>query len=139
LTDRGEYFNAKDAKGFGAGVRVVSNYRKGRREGGSLLSELDLHLSKCWHPDRSRLQTIAPAPQQHRSDRWRYLAGGIGILLTGLIGLATYQIFNSPEPSMAELDGLNLYLEAHILGDTGDPAVDVEKSEDLIDVDDELL
>jgi hypothetical protein len=80
-----------------------------------------------------------PAPQQHKSDRWRYLVGGIGILVTGLLGLTTLQIFNSPEPSMAELDGLNLYLEAHILGDTGDPAIDTGKSEDLIDVDDELL
>lgn len=77
-----------------------------------------------------------PAPQHHRRDRWRYIAGGIGIIATGLLGLTTLQIFNSPEPSMAELDGLNLYLEAHILGD---PALDIGKSEDLTDVDDELL
>jgi hypothetical protein len=82
-----------------------------------------------------------PAQTQQRSIRswWRYLAGGIGIVVTGLIGLTTFQIMNPPEPSIAELDGLNLYLEAHTLGLTGDPATDAGKNEDLSDLDDELL
>jgi hypothetical protein len=92
--------------------------------------------------DRLMLEIDAlptPAQQQHGRYWWRYLAGGIGILATGLVGLTTFQILNPPEPSMAEVDGLNLYLEAHILGETGDPALDTGKPEDPIDVDDELL
>jgi hypothetical protein len=82
-----------------------------------------------------------PAQTQQRSSRcwWRYLVGGIGIVVTGLIGVTTFQILNPPELSVAELDGLNLYLEAHILGETGDPALDIGKSEDRSDLDDELL
>ncbi len=82
-----------------------------------------------------------PAQTQQQSIRswWRYLAGGIGIVVTGLIGLTTFQIMNPPEPSIAELDGLNLYLEAHTLGLTSNPATDAGKNEDLSDLDDELL
>jgi hypothetical protein len=82
-----------------------------------------------------------PTQTQLRSSRswWRYLAGGIGILVTGLIGVTTFQILNPPELSVAELDGLNLYLEAHILDATGDPTIEIGKHEDLIDLDDELL
>jgi hypothetical protein len=82
-----------------------------------------------------------PTQTQLRSSRswWRYLAGGIGILVTGLIGVTTFQILNPPELSVAELDGLNLYLEAHILDATGDPTIEIGKYEDLVDLDDELL
>ncbi|WP_309735511.1 hypothetical protein [Chamaesiphon sp. OTE_75_metabat_556] len=82
-----------------------------------------------------------PTQTQQRSHRswWRYLAGGIGILVTGIIGATTFQVLNPPELSIAELDGLNLYLEAHILEATGDPTIDPGKHEDLVGLDDELL
>jgi hypothetical protein len=86
------------------------------------------------------LDAISTPAQQRRSPFWwQYLAGGIGILITGTLGIATFQIFNSPEPSMAELDGLNLYLEAHTPGLANDSAIDMGKHEDLTDVDEELL
>jgi hypothetical protein len=44
---------------------------------------------------------------------WRYIISGIALIATGAIGIITYQLFNPPQPSMAELQQLNRYLEAH--------------------------
>jgi hypothetical protein len=44
---------------------------------------------------------------------WRYIASGIAIFATGVVGIAIHQVMNPPEPSMAELHQLDLYLEAH--------------------------
>jgi hypothetical protein len=88
----------------------------------------------------SSIDELPDLDRQNRSRSWwRYLASGIGIVVTGVIGATTFQIFNPPEPSIAELDGLNLFLDAHITGLASDLEMDVGKHEDLADSDDELL
>ncbi|PSB56681.1 hypothetical protein [Chamaesiphon polymorphus] len=44
---------------------------------------------------------------------WRYIVGGIGIIATGIVGGSIQQIISPPEPSMAEIQQLNLFLEAY--------------------------
>jgi hypothetical protein len=44
---------------------------------------------------------------------WRYIIGGIGIVATGVVGFTIHQIVSPPEPSLAELHQIELYLEAH--------------------------
>ncbi len=50
-----------------------------------------------------------------RSNRswWQYIVGGIGIIAIGIVGVEVHQLMNPPEPSLAQLQQLNLYLEAH--------------------------
>jgi hypothetical protein len=43
----------------------------------------------------------------------RYIAGGVGIMATGILGIGIDRLMNPPEPSMAQLQQLNLFLEAH--------------------------
>lgn len=103
-------------------------------------------------------RSIAPAGQSELEDRlmleidalsaedrqgvsrswWRYVVGGIGIIITGIVGLAIFQVVNPPEPSMAELDRLNLYLEANIPELVGDADLGLGKHEDL-ELDEDLL
>jgi hypothetical protein len=89
------------------------------------------------------MSKIDELPTQYHQKRlhswWKYLAGGIGMAIAGVIGVTTFQILNPPEPSIAELDGLNLFLDAHITGLAGDLEMDIGKHEDLADSDDELL
>jgi hypothetical protein len=81
-----------------------------------------------------------PIERQHRIARswWRYIAGGIGLLVAGSVGVTIFQVMHPPEPSMAELDRLNLYLEANIPELIGDSDSSLEKHEDL-GLDEELL
>jgi hypothetical protein len=44
---------------------------------------------------------------------WRYIAGGIGIIATGIVGGSIQQLISPPEPSIAEIQQLNLFLEAY--------------------------
>ncbi len=81
-----------------------------------------------------------PTERQHRISRswWRYIAGGIGLPIAVSVGIVIFQVVNPPEPTMAELDRLNLYLEANIPELIGDADSSLGKHEDL-DLDEDLL
>jgi hypothetical protein len=92
--------------------------------------------------DRLMLEIDAlPAPQPQRiSPAWRqYVLGGIGLIITGIVGITMVQIFTPPEPSMAELDQLNLFLEAHAANLTDHAELDQPNHENLIDLDPDLF
>jgi hypothetical protein len=66
--------------------------------------------------DRLMLELDALPAHHHRSGlrSWqRYLISGIGLAITGIVGVTIFQLVNPTEPSIAELDQLNLFLEAH--------------------------
>jgi hypothetical protein len=82
-----------------------------------------------------------PAPQQQRIKHYwrRYLIGGIGLAVTGIVGITAFQIINPPEPSIAELDQLNLFLEAHAPNLASQSELDPDHQADLVDLDSDLF
>jgi hypothetical protein len=54
--------------------------------------------------------------------RSRYIWGVIGTIATGIFGATIHYMMTPPAPSMAELDRLDRYLEAHWHGVVADPA-----------------
>jgi hypothetical protein len=68
----------------------------------------------------------------------RYIIGGIGIIATGILGVGIDRLMNPPEPSMAQLQQLNLFLEAHTHS-LVDSYTSKEDREGLGDVDADLL
>ncbi len=80
-----------------------------------------------------------PEPRRILISWRRYLMGGIGLVITGIFGAAVFQIFNPPEASIAELDQLNQFLEAHAANLTDHAELDPANSEDLVDLDPDLL
>jgi hypothetical protein len=80
----------------------------------------------------------------HKQDRilysWRrYLVGGVGLIVTGIVSMTIFQLMNPPEPSIAELNQLNLYLEAHLPSLADHSALDLVNHEDLVDLDPDLF
>jgi hypothetical protein len=69
----------------------------------------------------------------------RYLTGGIGLIVTGIAGVVVFQVINPPEPSLAELNQLNLFLEAHAPNLTNHSELDPANHEDLVDLDPDLF
>ncbi len=65
----------------------------------------------------------------------RYLIGGTGLIITGLIGITIFQIFSPPKPSIAEINQLNIYLEAHLPELSNQSDIDLENHDDLVDLD----
>lgn len=65
----------------------------------------------------------------------RAIVGGIGLIVSGFVGMTIFQMMNPPELSIAELDQLNLYLEAHLPSLAGQ----LENNETLVDVDVDLF
>jgi hypothetical protein len=61
----------------------------------------------------SEIDLLPTEPRSRVSWRWRYLCAGIGMIAAGVAGVTMSQMINPPEPSLAELQQLNLYLEAH--------------------------
>jgi hypothetical protein len=62
----------------------------------------------------AQIDLIPTQTQNQLSRSWqRYLIGGIGLVITGFMGATIFQLINPPEPSIAELNQLNLFLEAH--------------------------
>ncbi len=61
--------------------------------------------------------------QQLVSRLWsRSIWGMIGAIATGIFGATIHYVMNAPAPSLAELDRLDRYLEAHWHGLVADPA-----------------
>jgi hypothetical protein len=114
-------------------AKLINFLRQNRSIAPPEISELEDRL----------MSKIDELPNLDRQERlhswWKYLVGGIGMAIAGVIGVTTFQILNPSEPSIAELDGLNLFLDAHITGLAGDLEMDIGKHEDLADSDDELL
>lgn len=69
----------------------------------------------------------------------RYLIGGIGLIVTGFVGIAIFQIVNPPEPSIAELNQLNFFLEAHLHDLSNQTETDTNNHESLVDLDIDLF
>ncbi len=70
---------------------------------------------------------------------WRYVFGGIGIITIGIVGVTAHQLMNPPEPSLADLHQLNLYLEAHAHSLIDNPEVGVKNRGSLSDLDLDLF
>ena len=73
---------------------------------------------------------------------WRYLIGGIGMMAIGIVGVEIHQVMNPPAPSVAQLQQLNLYLEAHtqslVASETGSEERDVAEDLDTGSLDRDL-
>jgi hypothetical protein len=92
--------------------------------------------------DRLMLEIdLLPIEKQHKNpNSWqRYLIGGIGLIVTGIAGVAIFQTINPPEPSIAELNQLNLFLEAHAPNLASHSELDSTSYEDLGDLEPELF
>ena len=92
--------------------------------------------------DRLMLEIdLLPAhPQLRFSPAWqRCMIGGIGLIVAGIASVAILQTIDPPEPSIAELDRLNLFLEAHAPNLTNHSELDSIDHEDLIDLDLDLF
>ncbi len=89
------------------------------------------------------LSEIELLPIEQRSKllgAWqRYIVGGITIIVTGVVGVTIHQLMNPPELSVAELNGLNLYLESHARSLVGHPPTGLSNHEDLADLDVDLF
>jgi hypothetical protein len=76
-----------------------------------------------------------PEQKAKGTHAWRrYIAGAIAIISTGIVGVGIDRLMNPPEPSMAQLQQLNLFLEAHTHS-----LVDADNSKELVDSDTDLL
>jgi hypothetical protein len=92
--------------------------------------------------DRLMLEiNLLPIEEQHIiPPAWqRYIIGGIWLVIAGVAGIATFQIINPPEPSIAELDQLNLFLEAHAPNLDNHSNLDLTNHEDLVDLEPDLF
>lgn len=92
--------------------------------------------------DRLMLELdLLPIETQPRiSHSWqRYIICGIGLIVAGIAGVSIFQLINPPEPTIAELDQLNLFLEAHAPSLTNRSEPDSTNQEDLGDLDPELF
>jgi hypothetical protein len=69
----------------------------------------------------------------------RYLFGGIGLIIAGFVGIAISQIISPPEPSVAELNQLNSFLEAHLSDLLNPSEIDPTNHENLVDLDTDLF
>jgi hypothetical protein len=91
-----------------------------------------------------RLMSAINALPTHKHQRFtrawqRYIVGGIGLIVAGIAGTTIFQIVNPPEPSIAELDQLNLFLEAHAPNLTNHSELDPASHEDFVDLDPDLF
>jgi hypothetical protein len=92
--------------------------------------------------DRLMMEIDAlPAHQQQRIKHYwrRYLISGIGLAITGIVGITILPLINPPELSIAELDQLNLFLEAHAPNLTSQSDLDPANQEDFVDLDPDLF
>jgi hypothetical protein len=84
---------------------------------------------------------LLPIVTKQRSSRswWRYIVGGIGIIATVIVGGSIHQIISPPEPSLAEIQQLNLYLEAHARDLVVSPDQTEESHDRLLDSDGDIF
>lgn len=88
----------------------------------------------------SQIDLISTEKQCKIFRSWpRMLVGGLGLIVTGVVGMTIFQLINPPEPSIAELDQLNLYLEAHVSSLSGQLEMNTESNENLVDLDIDLF
>lgn len=71
--------------------------------------------------------------------RWRYLLGGFGIVAIGIIGMTIDREIAPSEPSMAQLNDLNLYLEAHASALVTHPETNGEDRDAVVDLDSDIF
>jgi hypothetical protein len=88
----------------------------------------------------SQIDLISSEKTTKVSHSWqRYIVGGIGLIIMGLVGPIVFQSLNPPEPSIAELNQLNLFLEANLPNLVNQPDIDTEDHEILGDIDADLF
>jgi hypothetical protein len=86
------------------------------------------------------IDLLPTAGQDRIPHSWqRYIIGGIGLIVTGVVGMAIFQLVNPPEPSIAELNQLNLFLEAHVPNLANHAELDSTNQEDVVDLDLDLF
>jgi hypothetical protein len=79
-----------------------------------------------------KIDALPTHPHQNVINSWpQYLIGTIGLALAGIAGTTIFQFTNPPEPSIAELDQLNLFLEAHAPNVANHSDLDLELDPDL--------
>jgi hypothetical protein len=84
---------------------------------------------------------LLPIEKQDRIyPNWqRYIIGGVTLIITGIAGTEIFQLINPPEPSIAELNQINLFLEAHAPNLANHTELDATNQEDLVDLDLDLF
>ncbi len=92
--------------------------------------------------DRLMLQIdLLPTEKAEKvSNPWRrYLMGGIGLIIAASVSTTIFQMMNPPEPSIAELNQLNLFLEAYLPDLSNQPELDTGDRENLVELDPDLF
>jgi hypothetical protein len=88
----------------------------------------------------SQIDLISSEKTTKVSHSWqRYIVGGMGLIIMGLFGTIVFQSLNPPEPSIAELNQLNLFLEANLPNLVNQPDIDTGDHEILGDIDADLF
>jgi hypothetical protein len=88
----------------------------------------------------SQIDLISIEKTTKVSHSWqRYIVGGMGLIIMGLFGTIVFQSLNPPEPSIAELNQLNLFLEANLPNLVNQPDIDTGDHEILGDIDADLF
>jgi hypothetical protein len=88
----------------------------------------------------SQIDLISIEKKTKVSHSWqRYIVGGMGLIIMGLFGTIVFQSLNPPEPSIAELNQLNLFLEANLPNLVNQPDIDTGDHEILGDIDADLF
>ena len=84
---------------------------------------------------------LLPIEKQYRiSHSWQqYIIFGIVLIVTGITGAAVFQIFNPPESSIAELNQLDLFLEAYAPNTANYSELNSTNQEDLVELDPDLF
>jgi hypothetical protein len=114
-------------------VKLTNFLRQNRSIAQPEQPELEDHLM-------SQIDLLPSQKQRKIFHSWpRAIVGGIGLIVTGVVGMTIFQIMNPPEPSTAELDQLNLYLEAHVSSLSGQLEMSTENHENLVDLDVDLF
>jgi hypothetical protein len=88
----------------------------------------------------SEIDLLPIAKRSSFLNTWqRCIVGGIAIIVTGTVGVTIHQFFDPPELSIAELNELNLYLEAHTIGLIKHPGTATGERENIVDYLDEEI
>jgi hypothetical protein len=88
----------------------------------------------------SQIDLLITEETANISYTWRrYIIGGIGLIITGIVGTTIFQVLNPPETSIAELNQLNLYLEAHVNDLSGQAEIGTENYKNSADLDTDLF
>jgi hypothetical protein len=88
----------------------------------------------------SQIDLLTTEKAEKNSHSWRrYIIGGIVSIVAASVSIAIFQIMNPPEPSIAELNQLNLFLEAYLPDLSNQPELGTGERENLVELDPDLF